>query len=77
MALLPILTAPDPRLTLSPKRYHRGTVGGWREDFSAWDRFEFDRTKIVLQRLQFRLNPRIFEAVEVPEVVVSIDTHGV
>lgn len=35
--------APDPRLTLSPNRYHRGTAGGWREDFSAWDRFEFDR----------------------------------
>ena len=35
--------APDPRLTLSEKRYHRGTAGGWREDFSPWDRFEFDR----------------------------------
>lgn len=35
--------SPDPRVPLSQKRYHRGTAGGWQEEFSAWDRFEFDR----------------------------------
>lgn len=35
--------SPDPRVPLSDKRYHRGIAGGWRSDFSAWDRFEFDR----------------------------------
>jgi len=35
--------SPDPTTRLSEKRYHRGTAGGWREDFSAWDRFEFDQ----------------------------------
>jgi hypothetical protein len=35
--------SPDSRTKLSEKRYHRGTAGGWRGDFSAWDRYEFDR----------------------------------
>ena len=35
--------SPDPRTQLSEKRYHRGTAGGWREDLSAQDRYEFDR----------------------------------
>ena len=35
--------SPDPNTRLSEKRYHRGVAGGWRGDFSAWDRFEFDR----------------------------------
>lgn len=35
--------SPDPRVPLSSKRYHRGIAGGWRDDFSAWDRFQFDR----------------------------------
>ena len=35
--------SPDPKTKLSEKRYHRGTAGGWLADFSAWDRYEFDR----------------------------------
>ncbi len=35
--------SPDGRTKLSEKRYHRGKAGGWREDFSAKDRFDFDR----------------------------------
>jgi Sulfotransferase family len=35
--------SPDPSVPLSSKRYHRGIAGGWRTDFSGWDRFEFDR----------------------------------
>jgi hypothetical protein len=35
--------SPDPTTKLSEKRYHRGTAGGWREDLSAWDRFQFDQ----------------------------------
>ncbi len=35
--------SPDPNTKLSDKRYHRGTAGGWRSDFSALDRYQFDR----------------------------------
>jgi hypothetical protein len=35
--------SPDPHTKLSAKRYHRGTAGGWRADFTAWDSYEFDR----------------------------------
>jgi hypothetical protein len=34
--------SPDPTTRLSEKRYHRGTAGGWQQDFSAWDRYQFD-----------------------------------
>lgn len=35
--------SPDQRTKLSEKRYHRGTAGGWKEELSGWDRYEFDR----------------------------------
>ena len=35
--------SPDPHTKLSEKRYHRGTAGGWAQDFSAWERYDFDR----------------------------------
>jgi len=35
--------SPDPTTKLSEKRYHRGTAGGWLQDLSAWDRFQFDQ----------------------------------
>jgi hypothetical protein len=35
--------SPDQRTKLSEKRYHRGKAGGWKEDFSGWQRYEFDR----------------------------------
>ena len=34
--------SPDPNTKLSAKRYHRGKPGGWREEFTGWDRYIFD-----------------------------------
>lgn len=36
-------TSPDGRTKLSANRYYRGKAGGWQADFSAKDRFDFDR----------------------------------
>lgn len=33
----------DPAVKTSPGNFHRGTAGGWREDLSAADRYDFDR----------------------------------
>lgn len=36
-------TSPDGKTKLSANRYHRGKAGGWKSDFSAKDRYDFDR----------------------------------
>jgi hypothetical protein len=35
--------SPDPNVPLSEKRYHRGQAGGWREDLSPMDRYNFEQ----------------------------------
>jgi hypothetical protein len=35
--------SPDGKTKLSANRYYRGKAGGWQEDFSARDRYDFNR----------------------------------
>jgi len=42
--------SPDPKVKLSEKRYHRGSAGGWREEFTSWDAYRFERAAGTLLR---------------------------